>query len=181
MRCTVEVGCKPYVKRFIENNCGDPADLRKIPELHNAFMFLLKKKTAHYESMEIGNYQSTIKVLISEDDLYRYGWELTKSGTVLFNRKVERLAKFVMRQFIGLNSSFKIPVSNSIREFQEKFGYTEDEWSYESIKKDFDRNGRVYKIDVLNNFKRELQQILMDNLSDLGTLGENNEINLYDG
>lgn len=167
---TVEIACKPYVKIYIENNCGNPADLKNLPHLHQVFMHALKRAPKRFDYKKIANYHSSIRVILDEVDLYKYGWELTKTGIAGFNKSAEYKVKFMMRSFISLNESLDIPLKSSIKEFQSLFGFSENDWSYESIKSDYIRHGNQFQIDSILSFKKELQKILLCNLSDLGTI-----------
>jgi hypothetical protein len=113
-----------------------------------------------------------VTVIIPPDMFYRYGWEMNKENILDFNRKVEMKAKFFARQYISVNKSLGFPVANCIREFQESFGFHETLWSYESIKKDFDRHGKVPELKTIRQLRVELNRILLDNLSDLGTISK---------
>lgn len=169
---TIKVPCKKYVKTYLEINCGTPVDLKHLPDLLDEFRRGLDKKPCHRETSELANCEDTVVIIIPPDMFYRYGWELNKENILDFNRKVEKKVKFFMRQYVAVNKSLGIPVANCIREFQEGFGFNEPVWSYESIKKDFDRHGQVPELKIIRELKTELNKILLDNLSDLGTISK---------
>jgi hypothetical protein len=126
----------------------------------------------HRESSDVANWPETITVIIQSDVFYRHGWEMNKENILDFNRKVEQKAKYLMRQFVSVNSSLGVPVSICIREFQERFGFYEPVWSYESIKKDFDRHGSSPEMKTIKVLRVEINKILLDNLSELGTISK---------
>ena len=167
---TTKVHCKKYVKAFLELNCGTPADLSFLPEIKSEFTRCLSKKPSHREKSEIANWPDTISIIIPHDDFYRYGWEINREKEMDFNRMVEQRVKFFMRQYVGHNHSLGIPVAVCIREFQDRFGFAEPIWPFESIKKDFDRNGKVPELKTVKELRNEINKILLDNLSDLGTI-----------
>jgi len=68
------------------------------------------------------------------------------------------------------NNALGVPVSECIRQFQHLYNFSEDSFSYETIKKDFDRHGTKVSIKLLHDFKTELNKILLDNLATLGTI-----------
>jgi hypothetical protein len=178
---TVKVSVKPYVKKYLHNNCGCPVDITNLPALNEYFINLLSKPS-HRRELSINNkfYSETVEILISEDTFNRYGCLLSKTDTVKFNARIESLVKFASRMFISNNLILGIPVARSIKEFQELFGFTDDEFQYETIKKDFDRHGRKMESKTLVVLKDEMKKIFLDNLSNIGTLSEkylnNNEI-----
>ncbi len=59
---------------------------------------------------------------------------------------------------------------NAILQFQESFGYNEEIWSYDSIKKDFFRNGPNHRINLMEEITIKSEHIILGNLSDLGTI-----------
>jgi hypothetical protein len=62
-------------------------------------------------------------------------------------------------------------IAESIREFQDKFGFPDQVWSFDSIKKDFYRNGGDIKYKTIKNMRIEMNKIFMAELSRLGTIG----------
>ena len=172
---TVQIHCKPYVKRFLEINFGDPVILSSNPHLHRFFRNCLKKPSKRYEN----RYQAPpsihsecVEIKIQEDDFYRYGWCLSKTDQVKFGKEIEGLAKVLMRNMVGLQLALKGQINISIHHFQNHFEFPEDIWSYETIKKDFYRNGYVNRIDFENEISMKLEQIILVNLSDQGTLSQ---------
>ena len=73
------------------------------------------------------------------------------------------------RIHIAYHQSLGYSVAKCIRDFQETFGFPEDVWGYDSIKKDFDRNGSLVQKRLIGNFRNELSRIFMEILSDIGT------------
>ena len=176
LKFTLQIQVKPYVKKFIETNYGVPVDFTKFPEEHLHIKKLLKKPNHRFDSRikDFSNpYTDIIEVLISEDDFYRYGWELTKTNTVVFGKHYENRAKFFMRTLVGIYTSLGLPIFKSIQKFQEKFDFTEDDWKYEAIKKDFYRNGIKENIDFDNEIFNKIENLIMVHLSELGTIAPN--------
>jgi hypothetical protein len=169
---TIKVPCKKYVKAYLEINCGTPVNLQHLPDLLDEFRRGLARKPCHRETSDLAVFKDLVTVIIPPDMFYRYGWELNKENVLDFNRKVEMKVKFFMRQYVIVNKSLGTPVANCIREFQEGFGFTEQVWSYESIKKDFDRHGCGPQMKIIRELKVEMNKILLDNLSDLGTISK---------
>lgn len=167
---TIGLYLKPYVHKYLVNNYGDPVNLygQNGDDLKSFLIGILKKPSTRYEKRTQLTFQShETRFIISKSDFYRYGWEVTKTDMIKFNNKVEALVKFYSRCYIAFDKSMGIPISRSIRNFQNEFGFTEDLWSYESIKKDFDRNGSYIKFDKLSVFKDNLRNIFMVHLSEI--------------
>lgn len=179
MSFTVQIPVKKYIRTYLVNNCGNPADLAQLPEIHDLFLNFLKYPKFHRDTHSKCNYADSIEIVISQDAFYRYGWELSKTDIVRFNQKCEAMIKFNSRQFIIANAAMGLPVSQCIREFQSTFQFPEDSFTFEAIKKDFDRHGKKTPLKFIRDFRAELNNILLDNLSDLGTISKyfRNEIN----
>ena len=169
---TIKIPCKTYVKAYLETNCGTPVNLQHLPDLLEEFRRGLARKPEHRESADLAACRELVTIIIPPDMFYRYGWEMNKENILDFNRKIEMKVKSFMRLHVAFNSSLGTPVANCIREFQEIFGFPEPVWSYESIKKDFDRHGHIPKLKTMKELKSEMNKILLDNLSDLGTISK---------
>jgi hypothetical protein len=170
---TVTLPVKSYIKIFLEANCGAPVDLAKLPGLKLNFRRYLKKPSIRhdykYENLP-RIYKDTVAIIITEDDFYRYGWELTKTDIINFGKEIESIAKFFMRNMVGLDLCSGLPIKKSIEKFQATYGFSENDWSYETLKKDFYRNGEHLSVDFKNEISNKLQNIIMENLSLLGTI-----------
>lgn len=169
---TIKLPCKAYVKAYLENNCGIPVNLVHLPDLLDEFRRGLARKPGHRESTDLAACREIVTIIIPPDMFYRYGWEMNKENILEFNRKIEMKVKFLMRQYIAVNHSLGTPVAICIREFQDGFGFPEPVWSFDSIKKDFDRHGRLPELKITKEIKHELNKILLANLSDLGTVSK---------
>ena len=169
---TIIIPCKKYTRVYLENNCGNPVDLRSLPQLNQLLINNLSKQVKRFEKSKVANYEDQISIIISSDLFYRYGWELTKYGILELNRQAEAQVKFIMRQYISMNRNLGIPVAVCIREFQDRYGFHEEIWPYESIKKDFDRHGKFVKMRFICNVKEEINNIFLENLIKLGTINK---------
>ncbi|MEG0796798.1 MAG: hypothetical protein RR397_09905 [Odoribacter sp.] len=166
---TVKVAVKPYIKAYLENNFGVPADIRQDPELNDLLIRMLREGSTRLDKILSANMPSTVELRISKDTFFRYGFTLTKTETLQFNSFLEKRIKFFARTYISYHHSLGTSVAKCIRDFQNTFGFPEDIWNYDSIKKDFDRNGSSVHRKMIGNFKSELSKIFLEMLSELGT------------
>ena len=169
---SIEVPVKPYVKAYLENNCGSPVDLSMLQVVYVDFINYIKNPTLRTEATLVCNYTTAVKIIIPKDVFYRYGWELTKTDIIKLNNKIEGLVKFASRNFITTNKALGVPVAASIREFQILFSFTEDSFPFETIKKDFDRHGNTVEMKIFRDFRAEITNIFLASLSDLGTVSK---------
>ena len=121
-------------------------------------------------------YPEILEVFISEDDFYRYGWELTRTDVIAFGKFFEHRAKFFMRNMVGVYCGLGLPIYLSIERFKNTFEFNEDAWKYEAIKKDFYRNGKTRNIDFDNEIFHKIENIILDNLYDAGTISKHLKI-----
>ena len=170
---SIEIPVKPYVKAYLENNCGSPVDLSLLPTVYPDFINYLKNPTLRTESSLVCSFSEEVRIIVPKDVFYRYGWILTKTDIIALNSKVEGLVKFSSRNFLAVNKAIGVPVASSIREYQELFRFTEDSFPFETIRKDFDRHGSKVTMKVLKEFKAEIHNIFLASLSEFGTISKN--------
>lgn len=155
--------CKPYVKRFLINQFGNPADLRKNRYFFNYLKMILERKICHRNSRfhlkKYGKmiYAEELKILIDDDTFSRYGFDLTATSVVDFNRLIEDYIKAQSRLFIFTANSFGQTWVNAIRDFQDMFGFSEDDFPSDSIKKDLQRHK-----EILQNLEKTFGQSVPD-------------------
>jgi hypothetical protein len=165
----IEIPCKPYVKVYIENECGAPADLTNLPDLLLELKNGLRRKISHRETEAQAKCCCLVKVIIPNDLFYRYGWEVNRESMMDFNRIAEKQVKFLMRQYISLNNALGASLTDCIRNFQNDYGFPEQIWSFDTIKKDFYRN-RGIKYKTLSVLREEMNKIFVAEMSRMGTL-----------
>ena len=175
----IKIPCKKYVKAYLENNCGIPVDLNQLPKLKDMFISFLNKKPINSEPLYKTIRLDSVTIHIFLGWPHPYGYRLNKEDLFNFTQDIEQMVKYNMRQFIGLNRAIGIPYALCIREFQDKFGFPESIWSYQSIKKDFDRHGRIPELKSIKEMKVKMNIIFLDNLSDLGIISEKLKTVIY--
>lgn len=180
--------CKPYVKRFLEINYGDAnhamtncsIDISKDKALYSEFQQRLKKKSLRFESRyntySFDRYASEAHIKISQDDFYRYGWELTKSDIVYLNTILEGRCKNLMYTYVGVRVAIGMSLTSSIDSFQEKFMFTEDVWQKDSIYKDCQRNLHINKNDIAENISSLIDKITLETLSKNRTISRKTKL-----
>ena len=173
MKFNITVPVKPYVKRFLENNYGNPVDFRNHPRENEMFKRMLKKPTYdndHKYKTDLCKQSHAVEIAISDRDFYRHGWELTKTDIVSFGRHFERNAKWLMRSVVSTYISFGIPINVAIITFQTRFQLEEEFWPFDSIKKDFFRFKVNNEIDFNQFAYQHLEKLILVNISDAGAI-----------
>lgn len=173
MKFNITVPVKTYVKRFLENNYGNPVDFRNHPRENEMFKRMLKKPNFGKEHMyrkELCLHVHTIEIVISERDFYRHGWELSKTDIVSFGKHFEKNAKWLMRSVVSTYISFGIPINIAINKFQTRFQLEEEYWPFDSIKKDFFRFKINNGIDFNHYAYEHLEKLILVNMSNAGAI-----------
>ena len=128
----------------------------------------LASKEKWHDKRIIQDESNETSLVISKDDFYRYGWEMSKSNMLKFNSAVEDEIKFICRLWIMNDKSHGVQLKKSIEDFQKQFGFSEEEFGYETIKKDYLRNGQNHEIN--NTLKvNYIRKLFMEQVSLLGT------------
>lgn len=169
----IYIPVKPYVKRFIETNYGTPVDFTSDPPTNQKFLQFLSKPCTERDNQyptNLSRYATEVEIAISDKYFFKYGCELTKTDIVSFNQLFAARAKVLMRSIVGSYHAIGLPYNNAIRKFQERFGFSEDDWAFEAIKKDYYRNGVNQELDFEGEIFQKIEKIILLNLYDLGTI-----------
>ncbi len=172
-RYIISIPVKPYVKQYLEFNYGNPIDLTINKPTYNFFVFLCMPENNNYDEiydLNPNKYSSKLDIVVSDHHFYHYGWQLSNRNIFFFGRHFESLIKLTMRVYIGTHTSLGFPLNKSITKFKNLFSFTEEIWSYESIKKDFYRNGNPHIIDFETDIYNKVQQTILQNLNNMGYL-----------
>jgi len=76
-----------------------------------------------------------------------------------------------MRSIVSVYMAF-MSQKNAILLFQENFGYSDDVWNFDSIRKDYSHNGPEQKVDFRAEITEKTEGIILENLSELGTISK---------
>ena len=167
----VELPSKPYVFQYIVFNYGSPANFSSNKYVNERFRKCLIRPSNRnftcYNSYQLSKYTHTINISITQDDFYRYGWEISKSDIVSFGKLLEAQAKFLLCNMISFYMTF-LNQKDAILLFQANFDFTEETWSYEAIKKVYDRFALLnVKISYTKDLTMKLENLLLTNLSNI--------------
>lgn len=176
------IPCKRYVKRFLEHNFGSPADLTRDAELYEDLRSRLvtpsRRRDSRVDYACLDKYEDEVKIRIAEDDFYRYGWELTNTDIVRFNRRIELRVKLLMHSVVSSYLSMGIHLNMAVSYFQAKFDYGEDVWKKESIIKDCQRNLSV-GIDSFDGVMDNLSRMVVNRLAEANILTKKYKKNFF--
>ena len=170
---------KPYVKRFLLTNFNEPdynwqelVNLSSDKELNEAFRRRLQKKEFRYDHKYacLKKYSEQIAIEISKDDFYRHGWSLPMTDVVGFGILVEKKIRMALFTYVDVRVSFGAEISTAIREFTKKFGFTEYDWKYDSIRKAYYRHACMDVFKGVPQLHELVDSIVLGALSKNGTI-----------
>lgn len=170
-RFYVIVYCKPQVRKYIYNKCGDPADLTFLQPVNEMFHLLLsntkmedkicedrqKRGDRRYDQFcrvnkEDPPYGDTMNVCINKKSFYRNGFYLNARAVIIFNKFVDAFIKDDAIKYVKSNINLSGNVSGAIRQFQDHMGFTEQELSFECIRKHLQRSGIKIDPNIKDSF-----------------------------
>lgn len=143
---TLTVPVKPYIKKYLEKNYGNPVNFSGVRGLNDFFCLLLEKQTQRYDKRTtLSLYDDEVTIVVTRDVFYRYGWTMTSTSVVSFNSLFEFIIKTRTRDIIGVRKNdAKLRIAPSIRQLQLDFDFTEDNFSFDAIKKDIQRHTQIF-------------------------------------
>lgn len=155
MPFNIKIPCKSYSKHYLEMKYDDPVNLIKDKVLYRQLVLSFHKKSnkyrKRYEALAFSNYNESVTIVIKRNDFYRYGWDLTRTEIVEFNQAVEMRAKEFMRSYIGSRVAVGYNWTDAINDFQTEYGFTEDIWTFEAIRKECQRNLNIDRGELFKN------------------------------
>ena len=136
----IDLPTKPYIKAYIIHRLGDAPKLRPDSSIGRKMYDILDRETnRHGYRKENFLYTVTIRVYISIETFRRRGGNLNETNLKAFNLFVETQIK---EEYYRMMDDYMEVVSNftaHLNEVRRKIGISDDEWSYDSMKKDYYR------------------------------------------
>lgn len=144
---TLNVPVKPYIKKYLETNYGNPVNFSGVRGVNDFFTLLLEKQNYRREKQaKMVLYSDIVTITITRDCFYRHGWEMSNTAIISFNAFFEYIIKTRTRDIIRIrtNEAHKM-IAHSIRQLQFDFDFSEDCQSFDAIKKDLQRHTDIVK------------------------------------
>lgn len=152
MKFTAEIPTKPYIKKIIENTFGAPARVNRNNYVGKIIYEMLdhqrRKTDWRYSNAK---FKTIVILQLTEDVHLRYGCFFTRENIIKFNATLEEIIKEGRNLFIEglLTGNSTMTITEAIERYQEKFNLSEDDFPFESIKKDYYRHRQALKTNVL--------------------------------
>lgn len=158
--------CKPYTRVFIEQNYGKPVRFYKDKGVMTLVRLGLSRKDRHNNHLTPSTkvFSDEVTFYLTEDDYNRYGGELTYNSILFLNQLFEDRTKKMMLAFCSAQYTYGMKPFDTISLFQEKFGFTEQIWKFESIYKHCQRN-TAFKKTYRQEMQEKISKIVLEKLS----------------
>ena len=159
----------PHVKCFIEQNYNNPTSFNRDKKLMSMIRLHLQKNDSRYNYRPLNRdvYSSNVDFKINESDFNHYGHQLSNYAIMEINKYFENKLKHLMRTWCSAQFLYGTSAVDCVREFQLRFGYSENIWKFESIYKDCQRNNVFVKETGLS---QQIHKIVLSQMSKNRTL-----------
>ena len=165
---------KPYVAKYLLRNYRlyEPGwdalvDISKDKELSTFVDNSLIKPCRWRDTMiKPKEGRSRIAIEISKDKFYRYGWALTATDENRLNSMLENRCKNIAKIFLSTQYMWSGNLSKCIKLLYKTFGWTEDDWDIENIRKIWNRDRVMPKKEIFNLIYQEKTRFVLDKLAE---------------
>lgn len=140
---TLHISVPTYLKKYLLQTYGNDYKVSYGDDLGILILNLLKNKSNAYYEFEpkLKNKESVyfdIKISMSFFD--KYGCSFNHNDMELITRSIDKWFRNMLYRSAILNySHFGVPYKNTISKYLSSFGIGEDELSYSTIRRDFNR------------------------------------------
>lgn len=172
-----QLKCKPYVRRYLTRHYGCPVkghpylvDVRKDKEL-NAVLHRCIKEPWHHEDKK-QNVDGGVKKCdlvefkLGADLFEREGWSFSYTDVLYLNSLLEGRCKNNLFAFMKIHFLIGESIEYAISQFYREFGFSEETWPSDSIRRCWSRYRKKYDISSMKDeFYGVFTKILMGNMS----------------
>jgi len=151
LQITLHLSVPRYVKKILQFKYGDDYRAREDTLLGMVVLNTLQKKSErHYTYKRINPDITYFSLKVGIDKANHKGFQHNQSTAVRISKAIERdIREKLYTEAITNEINYGIDFKTTIQNFLDLYDITEDELSYETIRKDFNR----YKNQNLKKFK----------------------------
>ncbi len=168
----LKIDCDKRVRAYLELNAGSPVDLNHLPDMKDLLRNCLYKSDLSPRDKVSQKHNDIARIKIPDQFLT---YDIIPPPIMYipeFNKAIEQKLRYFTRQYILINCSLGYSITSCIRDFQDRFGFYEQVWSFDSIKKDFNRHRFKTDMAFMKEIQKENNRILLKNMSDLGMISQ---------
>ncbi len=174
----VNMYVKPYVCKYLRDNFHVAngkfphiIDLRSDSLLYRDFLNGLQKTDLPVtQALPTQLRPCLVSIRITYDIFQRHGWELAPEAAQNINIMLEQRCKNILLTYISTLYCVTGNLARCIQIFYEKFGYNEDIWPVDSIRKIWQRDRNVPKETFYTDIIQKISDFILAKMSGNGTL-----------
>ena len=138
-KITFDLPVKKHVRSFLESKFGNPCFIERREPEGKYFYALLAKQSKGHDS-EFAEYSSTIRVGLTISMHFRHGSIMTPTAVIEFNNYIDEHIKKEQRSYIHTQVTYnQMEIKRAVELFQQDYGFQEDDYAAETIRKDYYR------------------------------------------
>lgn len=162
---------KPYIQQYIYNCMGREPELSRDDIFGSKLIDLLERNVRHQDNDGVGIFAAPLVVYLPLRVLDHHGYELSRTGIRFFNTFSEAVIKKELYFYFDTMTGLGLPIKECIDRYQQHFGFNEDTFSSDTIKKTYDRHRRKLGKPYLRNFmNRKREQVVVEKSYDRNVL-----------
>lgn len=169
----------PYVFHYLMSNyrvnthdCPNTVNISPSPTLRKVLMSMIKNPTNRYDKRQHGykytNRTCTIQIVIPDGT--HSGWLLSPTDASDFALLLERQCHAMMITYINMHMIFCSTLKECVLKFQQQFGYDEDSWSYDTIRRIWNRDKTFDRYRFRQFVENEINNIYLVQMKRTGLL-----------
>lgn len=137
---SIQISCSKHVAHFLKQEYGGVPHFNHSTSIGASFLGHLNRGFTKYDHRS-AKHENLLTVTISFDDFKLYGGNITLTNAALFNKAVEdRLKEKFDAHMHALVHIAGFKKAAAIREFYDSYGFDDEIWPFESLRKHFRRN-----------------------------------------
>lgn len=179
----------PYVYHYLLSNFRikikeypDTVNLAPDPVLRRVITSMIKAPSNRYDKRQLGyrytNRNCTVAIVLP--DATQSGWLLSATDASDLALLLERRCHAMMISYINMRLIFCSTLKECILNFQKQFGFTEDTWSYDTIRRIWNRDKSFDRYRFRSFIEKEINKIYLVQMKRTGLLYKQLEDNDYE-
>lgn len=143
MTTTLTIPVKPYTLKYLACTLGKGYKLSKLDAFGLHLLNIMRRPLDEIQYTHfLSRYKASFTVQVNLQELNCLGGKLTAQGIVDFNNFVELIIKTEMCGFLDYCQLFEIRQSKGIQMFKDKYGMSEEDVAFDTLKKSYNRSKR---------------------------------------
>ena len=121
-----------------------------------------------------------IAIEITKSDFYQYGWALSKTDESMLNNFLEIRCRTILLSYLSAQFMVTPVLAHCIRLFYKNFGYDENTWPAESIRRIWNRDKKIDKEALKTSLNDKIFNFIIVQLYENKTISQQGKKNYED-